>query len=86
LFQKFEAEINEGIIDIVVPFPDYYPDFNQLELQDNIFHDKADRVKWRTKQNYDISYLMNYCYKRSDFYLQVIFLEFRPLNFLIYIF
>ncbi len=73
MFQKFETEINDGIIDIVVPLPDYYPDFNQLDLQDNIFHDKTDRVKWRTKQNYDISYLMNYCYKRSDYYLQVIF-------------
>ncbi len=71
MFESFSAQINEGLIDIVAPFPYYYPNFNESKIQDDIFHDSMDRITWRTKQNYDISYLMNYCYKKSQYYLQV---------------
>ncbi len=36
-----------------------------------MFQDQPSRVKWRTKQNYDYSYLMTYCQKRGKYYLQI---------------
>lgn len=68
---NYKKELDEGLIDIIVPPGDYYPDLNNFDVKDELFNDPIERIKWRTKQNYDISYLMNYCYTRSQYYLQV---------------
>ena len=72
LYNNFGQEIESGLIEIVVPFSIYYPNFNEFNVTDEIFHEPNDRIKWRTKHNYDISYLMNYCQNRSQYYLQVL--------------
>ena len=66
----FPREIESGLIEIIVPPRDYYPDLNQLR-PDTTFLDSQERVKWRTKQNFDFAYLMTYSEKRSTYYLQV---------------
>ena len=76
LQQNYSDQLNKGILDIVVPALDYYTDFYRLIINDNIFNDTQDRVKWRTKQNLDTGYLMSYCYERSNYYIHVIYFFF----------
>ena len=59
------------MLDIVVPDPRYYPNLETQIEEDVIFRDPKDRAKWRTKQNYDVSYLMAYAQPRGNYYLQV---------------
>lgn len=66
----FKFEVDSGLIDIVVPAIEYYPDFGKTP-PDRVFNDSMERVKWRTKQNYDFAYLMAYAQRRGQFYLQV---------------
>lgn len=70
LNKAFKFELDTGLLDIVVPATEYYPDFSKT-LPDPVFNDSAERVKWRTKQNYDFAYLMSYAQKRGRYYLQV---------------
>ena len=72
LHDNFASEIDEGTIDIVAPQAEYYPKFEEFNIKDAIFNDSLERIRWRTKQNYDIAYLMNYCYTKSEYYLQVL--------------
>jgi alpha-1,3-mannosylglycoprotein beta-1,4-N-acetylglucosaminyltransferase A/B len=66
----FKFEIEFGLIEILVPPVEFYPDFKLIK-NDKIFNDSIDRVKWRTKQNLDYSYLMSFCSKRGKYYLQL---------------
>lgn len=69
----YKYEIDKGILDIVVPKASFYPDLESLRQRpDFIYNDPLDRVKWRTKHNYDVAYLMNYAKNRAPYYLQVI--------------
>jgi len=65
---KFPIAIEEGILEIIVPHPDFYPDMSNLPLS---FNDPPERVRWRTKQNLDYSYLMMYAYSKARFYCQL---------------
>ncbi|CAF4418456.1 unnamed protein product, partial [Didymodactylos carnosus] len=60
--------IESGLLEIVAPPSEYYPDLENLKLTLN---DNSDRVKWRTKQNYDFSYLMMYGLSRGKYYMQL---------------
>jgi hypothetical protein len=71
LIKSFGPEIRKGIIDILAPDTDFYPEFDMLKVNDYIFNDAESRIKWRMKQNYDYSYLMTYCASRGEFYLQL---------------
>ena len=73
LVKTYKNEIQSGYLDLVVPTLEYYPDFKKFTYKDEIFNDSSTRIKWRTKQNLDITYLMSYCFDRSEFYLHVIF-------------
>lgn len=68
--KAFKNEIDSGLIEIIVPPNEFYPDLGNT-LTDSVFNDSAERVKWRTKQNYDFAYLMTYAQKRGRYYLQV---------------
>ena len=70
LTKAFKAEMDSGLLDVIVPPTEFYPDFSHT-LPDPVFNDSAERVKWRTKQNYDFAYLMAYAQKRGRYYLQV---------------
>lgn len=67
----FKSELDSGLLDVIVPPAEFYPDLAHLMRHDKVFNDSAERVKWRTKQNYDFAYLMAYAQKRGKYYLQV---------------
>jgi len=68
--KAFKFEADSGLLEIIVPPAEFYPDLTRIE-PDKVFQDSKERVKWRTKQNYDFSYLMTYCQKRGIYYLQL---------------
>ncbi|VVC29946.1 Hypothetical protein CINCED_3A025295 [Cinara cedri] len=59
---------NSGLLDIIAPSPEYYPDFSKLRLT---LGDSEDRVRWRSKQNLDFVFLMMYCQPKGSFYVQL---------------
>ena len=46
----------------------FYVKFDNLV---ETFNDKIERVRWRAKQVFDISFLMAYSYLKAPFYLQL---------------
>lgn len=65
---RFNAFIDNGLIDIISPPPSYYPNMEALRITLN---DPADRVKWRSKQNLDYAFLMSYAQSKGTFYVQL---------------
>ncbi|XP_047440825.1 alpha-1,3-mannosyl-glycoprotein 4-beta-N-acetylglucosaminyltransferase A-like isoform X2 [Mugil cephalus] len=66
--QKFPKEVQSGLLEVVSPSLYYYPDFTNLK---ETFGDSKDRVKWRTKQNLDFSFLMLYAQDKGTYYVQL---------------
>lgn len=66
--KEFSAEVDSGLIEVISPPAEYYPDLNSVK---ETFGDTAERVKWRTKQNLDFSFLMMYCRIRGTYYVQL---------------
>ena len=62
--EKFPNEVRSGIIQVVAPDKSYYP--KNLDNLPRLFGDKQDRVRWRSKQCLDYSYLYYYC--KEKFY------------------
>lgn len=65
---KFSDAMQLGILEIIAPSPYYYPNLNDLKDR---FGDTLERVKWRTKQNLDYTYLMMYARSRGTYYVQL---------------
>ena len=68
LEKLYDKYIENGLIEIISPPIEFYPDFDKLKLSLN---DDKQRVKWRTKQNYDFTYLMMYSSIRGKYYIQL---------------
>lgn len=68
LEKLYDKYIENGLIEIISPPLEFYPDFDKLQLSLN---DDKQRVKWRTKQNYDFTYLMMYSSVRGKYYIQL---------------
>ena len=68
LERLYDKHIENGLIEIISPPVEFYPNFDQLKLSLN---DDKQRVKWRTKQNYDFTYLMMYSAIRGTYYIQL---------------
>ncbi|NXN07675.1 MGT4B acetylglucosaminyltransferase, partial [Indicator maculatus] len=64
----FPKEVQSGILEVISPPASYYPDLSNLK---KTFGDSEDRVRWRTKQNLDYSFLMLYAQPKGTFYLQL---------------
>ncbi|NXL41667.1 MGT4B acetylglucosaminyltransferase, partial [Podilymbus podiceps] len=64
----FPNEIQSGVLEIISPPASYYPDLSNLK---KTFGDSEERVRWRTKQNLDYSFLMLYAQPKGTFYLQL---------------
>ncbi|XP_074983796.1 alpha-1,3-mannosyl-glycoprotein 4-beta-N-acetylglucosaminyltransferase-like protein MGAT4D isoform X2 [Caretta caretta] len=64
---SFPNEVQSGILEVISPLASYYPDFSNLK---ETFGDSKERVRWRTKQNLDYSFLMLYAQPKGTFYLQ----------------
>ncbi|GFT26759.1 alpha-1,3-mannosyl-glycoprotein 4-beta-N-acetylglucosaminyltransferase B [Nephila pilipes] len=65
---QFPEHINSGLLEVIAPPSTYYPDFDKLR---QTLGDPLERVKWRTKQNLDFSYLMMYAQPKGTFYVQL---------------
>ncbi|NWR66599.1 MGT4B acetylglucosaminyltransferase, partial [Bucorvus abyssinicus] len=66
--RSFPREIQSGVLEVISPPASYYPDLSNLK---KTFGDSEDRVRWRTKQNLDYSFLMLYAQPKGTFYLQL---------------
>ncbi|VDM40687.1 unnamed protein product [Toxocara canis] len=65
----FQEYLSSGLFRVIVPPRDWYPeDLNSLEPN---LGDSPQRMFWRTKQNLDYMFLMLYCRKLGEYYLQV---------------
>ncbi|OWR43799.1 hypothetical protein KGM_203381 [Danaus plexippus plexippus] len=64
----FSEYIYTGLVELVVPSPFYYPDFDNLPLN---FGDSNKRVMWRTKHNLNVLYVMAYARSRGTYYLML---------------
>lgn len=69
LHSEFDASIDSGLLEIIVPSAKFYPP--DLDLLPSTFNDPPERMRWRTKQNLDYAYLMMYCQNRAKFYMQL---------------
>ncbi|XP_009947951.1 PREDICTED: alpha-1,3-mannosyl-glycoprotein 4-beta-N-acetylglucosaminyltransferase B-like [Leptosomus discolor] len=65
---SFPREIQSGVLEVISPPASFYPDLSNLK---KTFGDSEDRVRWRTKQNLDYSFLMLYAQPKGTFYLQL---------------
>lgn len=65
---KFSAALQSGLLEVVAPPRNYYPNMDNLP---STFNDPKERVKWRAKQNLDYAFLMMYAQSRSIFYIQM---------------
>lgn len=68
IVNQFHDHLNNGLLEIITPPAAYYPDFNTLKPN---LGDPFERVKWRTKQNLDFSFLMMYAQPKGTFYIQL---------------
>ena len=65
---SFQAQLASGLLEIIAPPAEFYPDMSNLR---QTFGDPADRIQWRSKQNLDYAYLMMYAKQRSTYYVQL---------------
>ena len=65
---KFYSSVESGLIEVISPPASYYPDINGLR---EMFGDPLERVKWRTKQNLDYSFMMLYALSKGTYYCQL---------------
>uniref|UniRef100_A0A3Q3C1K9 Zgc:154054 n=1 Tax=Haplochromis burtoni TaxID=8153 RepID=A0A3Q3C1K9_HAPBU len=68
IMKNFPKEVQSGLLEVISPSQYYYPDFASLK---ETFGDSKERVKWRTKQNLDFSFLMLYAQDKGTFYVQL---------------
>ncbi|XP_062568280.1 alpha-1,3-mannosyl-glycoprotein 4-beta-N-acetylglucosaminyltransferase C-like [Saccostrea cucullata] len=68
LTRMFLPHIQSGQITIIETPEDLYAQLTHLK---RTFNDSETRVRWRSKQNLDYSFLMQYCANRSQYYLQL---------------
>ncbi|CAJ0590726.1 unnamed protein product [Cylicocyclus nassatus] len=70
ILSYFSKEIQDGLLEaFIIP-----PLWHQLLLPDSFnstFRDSNERMLWRTKQNLDYFYLMNYASRKADYYMQL---------------
>uniref|UniRef100_A0A8K9VBQ2 Alpha-1,3-mannosyl-glycoprotein 4-beta-N-acetylglucosaminyltransferase B n=1 Tax=Oncorhynchus mykiss TaxID=8022 RepID=A0A8K9VBQ2_ONCMY len=65
---NFPKDVHSGLLEVVSPSQYFYPNFRRLR---ETFGDSKDRVKWRTKQNLDYSFLMLYAHEKGTYYVQL---------------
>uniref|UniRef100_A0A8C9Y7F8 Alpha-1,3-mannosyl-glycoprotein 4-beta-N-acetylglucosaminyltransferase A n=1 Tax=Sander lucioperca TaxID=283035 RepID=A0A8C9Y7F8_SANLU len=68
LEKEFSTELSSGLLEVISPPAAYYPELTNLK---ETFGDSKERVKWRTKQNLDYSFLMMYAVSKGVYYVQL---------------
>ncbi|KAJ8015637.1 hypothetical protein DPEC_G00028170 [Dallia pectoralis] len=66
--KNFPRDVHSGLLEVVSPSQNFYPNFSRLR---ETFGDSKERVKWRTKQNLDYSFLMLYAQSKGIYYVQL---------------
>ena len=66
--KNFPQEVFNGIIQVIVPDRQYYPDLKNLP---RMFGDTTGRVIWRSKQCLDYSYLYYYSRNLAEYFVQL---------------
>lgn len=70
--QRFGTETAEGLIDVIAPPPEWFPP--DLQKVRQTLGDPPDRMRWRTKQNFDYAFAMLHVQKQrpnAKFYVQL---------------
>lgn len=65
---RFGPYVDSGLIEVLSPPASYYPNMEHLR---QTLNDPPERVKWRSKQNLDFSFLMAYAQPKATFYVQL---------------
>lgn len=73
LLREYKKHVDSGLLDVIQPASAFYPNLDESVKRDFVYNDSVQRIRWRKKQIYDVSYLMNYAKERGIFYLHVIF-------------
>lgn len=68
LSKQFPQHLQSGLLELISPPAEFYPDFNNIK---QTYGDTKERVKWRTKQNLDFSFLMMYARMKAVYYVQM---------------
>ena len=66
--KDFSPQLENGFILVTRVNQSSYPPLTGLKQN---FGDSEMRVKWRSKQNIDVAYLMSYCYNKASYYLHL---------------
>jgi len=65
---QFSKQLEEGVLDVISPPSEYYPDAASLR---KTLGDDMERVAWRSKQALDFAFLMMYAQSKATFYVQL---------------
>lgn len=68
LYENFTREFESGLIQVIGPPDDFYPNFDNVE---QTLGDPANRVKWRSKEVVDAALLMFLCRHKAEYYVMV---------------
>ncbi|KAM4572424.1 alpha-1,3-mannosyl-glycoprotein 4-beta-N-acetylglucosaminyltransferase C-like isoform 1-T2 [Odontesthes bonariensis] len=66
--RKFAHHIIAGRLLVIQTPEEYYPSLDGLKRN---YNDPEDRVRFRSKQNVDYAFLLNFCTNLSDFYMML---------------
>ncbi|KAL4005385.1 hypothetical protein ACER0C_005098 [Sarotherodon galilaeus] len=66
--RKFAHHIIAGRLLVIQAPEEYYPSLDGLKRN---YNDPEDRVRFRSKQNVDYAFLLNFCTNLSDFYMML---------------
>lgn len=66
---KFKKDFSSGLIEIISPTSSlYHPKLDNLRIS---FNDTPERVRWRSKENLDTSFLMRFAMDKSKYFLMI---------------
>ncbi|XP_052830467.1 alpha-1,3-mannosyl-glycoprotein 4-beta-N-acetylglucosaminyltransferase A [Octopus bimaculoides] len=68
IYKEFHSSVDSGLLEVISSPPEFYPNLDNLK---RTLGDSQDRVRWRTKQNLDFSFLMLYAKSKGVFYAQL---------------
>ena len=65
----FPKAVDSGLLDLIVTPPAFYPDLNKLATITERNGDSIERWIWRSRENLDAAFLINYAYRKARFYV-----------------
>ncbi|GAB1607590.1 alpha-1,3-mannosyl-glycoprotein 4-beta-N-acetylglucosaminyltransferase A-like isoform X1 [Argonauta hians] len=68
IYKEFKSVIESGLVEVISAPAEFYPNLTNLK---KTLGDSRARVRWRTKQNLDFSFLMLYAKSKGDYYAQL---------------